>query len=61
MIVDGMSRRASFVNLYGLAKHGARDRHGPLAERRLLLLAQAGEVLLLFDLDAQIERLLGIG
>ena len=50
MIVEGMSRRASFVNSYGLAKDGTGDRDGALAERRLLLLGEAVEVLLRGDL-----------
>ena len=45
-----MSRRASFVSSYALAQDAARHRHGALAERRLLLLAQAVEVLLRLDL-----------
>ncbi len=50
MIVDGMSRRASLVNVVLVAEDAARDRHGALAEGRLLRVGEAVEVLLRVDL-----------
>ena len=59
MSVLGMSRRASLVELDGLAEDAARHRDRPLAERRLLRLAQAVEVLLRLDVRPD-HRLLDV-